>query len=169
VVLLIGNHDAQYRYFPHYGCSEIDMKAQEQLTKIFLDNKDFFCYAFQIGRHVWTHAGISNGWLRSCREAMEEFTVSETLDELANIINQMAKSRFIGRVFSISLIRGGYEQYGGVVWSDKTETETDHLTGIHQYVGHNRVKEITRFGDKYSSIHYLDCLDTKEDYYILDI
>jgi hypothetical protein len=145
------------------------MKVQEELTKIFIDNKGLFCYAFQVGRHVWTHAGISNGWLSSCREAVEEFTVSDTLDDLAYIINQMSKSRFIGGVFSISLIRGGYEQYGGIVWSDKSETEKDHLTGIHQYVGHNRVKEITRFGDKYSSIHYLDCLDTKESFYVLEI
>ncbi|MBY0426606.1 MAG: metallophosphoesterase [Cytophagales bacterium] len=169
VVLLMGNHDAQYRYFPHYGCSEIDMKIQEQLTQIYQENKELFCYAFQIDRHVWTHAGISNSWFKRCSEAVAEFSISEPLDEIADIINQMAKSRHIGRVFSISLIRGGYEQFGGVVWSDKSETETDHLTGIHQYAGHNRVKEITKFGDNYSSIHYLDCLDSKEEYFILDL
>jgi Calcineurin-like phosphoesterase len=169
VVLLMGNHDAQYRYFPSYGCSEFDMLAKEQLAQIFQENKGLFCFAFQIGRHVWTHAGISNGWFGRCTEAISEFSVSEPLDEIADIINQMVKSRFIGRVFSISLIRGGYEQYGGMIWADKSETETDHLVGIHQYVGHNRVAGITRFGNKNTSIHYLDCLDNKEDYYILEI
>lgn len=169
VVLLIGNHDAQYRYFPHYGCSEIDMKIQEQLTQIFLENKELFCLSFQMGRHVWTHAGISNSLFKRCSEAVTEFSVSEPLDEIADIINQMAKSRHIGKVFSISLIRGGYEQFGGVVWADKTETQKDHLTGIHQYTGHNKEKETTKFGDDYSSIHYLDCLNTKEEFHILEI
>src|SRR5689334_6502910 len=58
VELLIGNHDLHYLHFPFYRASSFNVSIQPVLTALFTRNRDCFSYAFQMGSHLWTHAGV---------------------------------------------------------------------------------------------------------------
>lgn len=168
VVLLLGNHDIQYLYFPKYLSSSINYDGQPDFTSLFVQNSVLFQAAYQVENHVWTHAGLSKAWLRHYYPIMKPFIEHDILSELAHVLNKM-QAQHMEILATCSMIRGGMSAYGGIFWADMSETHDDHLQGIHQYVGHTKVAEILKVGDRNGSIHFLDCLNTKEDFFVLTL
>jgi len=168
VELLIGNHDLHYLYFPLYRASSFNVQLQPVLSALFKSNRECFTYAFQIGSHLWTHAGVSNSWFDYHQDTIQSFTEKDTIKELGSILNLMG-FHHLDELATISTIRGGLGVHGGIMWADKSETIKDYLPGIHQYVGHSRVQHITMVGDEISSIYYLDCLNSEEKFFVLDL
>lgn len=168
VVLLLGNHDIHYLYYPLYRASSFNERIQNVLTALFKSHKDLFAYAFQMGNHLWTHAGVSNAWFRSHISVFEKLTKKDTRSEIASILNEM-ELHYLDALASSSPTRGGSAPYGGILWADKSETVKDYLPLMHQYVGHSRVPAIERIGDEMSSIYYLDCLNSQERFFIQTI
>ena len=71
VVLLLGNHDVQY-IVQNECCSGYRGEMRADLNEIFVTNKDLFKIAFldvyegekRTIKTLWTHAGVTHGWLR---------------------------------------------------------------------------------------------------------
>ncbi|GAB3316416.1 metallophosphoesterase [Larkinella ripae] len=171
VVLLIGNHDAQYLHFPHYRCSGFRASMQTALSEVFIQNRSLFQIAHQEGPYLFTHAGVSNRWLAHLPKATfngnPELNL-RTSDQLADWMNTMHQDRTLRTtLFDVSYLRGGFDEAGGPVWADKRETSTDYLPGFHQIVGHTPVPDFLTIGDQTSSITYTDVLQTKEAFYTL--
>jgi predicted MPP superfamily phosphohydrolase len=172
VVLLIGNHDAQYLHFPHYRCSGFRPSMLPALTSLFTENQPLFQIAHQEGSYLFTHAGVTNRWLahipKGHLSAKLELNL-QALDQLADAMNTMHQNRMMRTaLFDVSHLRGGYDEAGGPLWADKRETSTDYLPGLHQIVGHTPVPEFTTIGDETGSITYTDVLQTQEAFYTLD-
>lgn len=173
VELLLGNHDIQYFYYPDFRCSGFRPSAQPALTAFFQEHQALFNVAFGEGCYLWTHAGLSAGWHQLALPHLQPLlpeTATEPAVALAAALNKLAITD-TGRqlLHQVGVSRGGFAAFGGVTWADQTETVGNHLPGFHQLVGHTPVRQITRFGGDQSSITYLDCLQTQEDYLRLEV
>lgn len=147
VVLLIGNHDAQYITDKAPKCSGYNEFWEPIYQEIF--DSGNFNYFYNIDKedgmsYLFSHAGVSNKYA-----------------------HEQAKGK--ANMFSVGKARGGSDKVSGILWADKSETESDYSNGLHQVVGHTKVEGIFRVGDDLSSIVYIDCLDTVEHFYFMEI
>lgn len=153
IVLLLGNHDMQYLCYPKGRCPGFQAYFWQDYTEVFKEYKKLFQLAYQIENYIWTHAGITNGWLQWVGIKESKKT------PLAYHLNEMIHNERYEKLFSISAYRGGMSKYGSIICADKHETIDDHLIGYHQIVGHTPIKEITKIKKENSSITYIDCQD----------
>lgn len=168
IVLLLGNHDIQYLYYPNHMANTFNYNTKEVFLALFNTYKNCFSYAFQMQYHLWTHAGVSRSWYNKHLAVINALCDGDPYPQLATILNAMEK-KHLDVLTSCSPLRSGFCAEGGIVWADKKETEEDYLPGLHQYVGHTKVPAITTIGDEQSSIHYLDCLNTEEKYFVVEL
>ena len=163
IVLLIGNHDAQYLHYPRYGCSGFRLSAQPALSALFNQYNHLFQIAFQQGRYLFTHAGVSTVWYQYVRAVVEQMNDETPLADQLNTMHRCETAAHF--LFDVGRVRGGSQAYGGPVWADRTETIHDHLAGYHQVVGHTPVSDIITVGNTVSSITYCDVTQTRARFY----
>jgi predicted phosphodiesterase len=171
IVFLWGNHDLHYTENGPSSCWRYNKKICKELGEYFNKYKDQYYIAYQIENYVWTHAGISLGWVLDHMDLLYKFNIKDDFSNIADVLNKMLKSE-IGRksLFLVGDERGGYYfDSGGPVWSDSDETEFDCLPGIKQIVGHSQMTEIYTSKLKYSSITYVDNLGYAGKPYFLNI
>ncbi|SOD98559.1 metallophosphoesterase [Spirosoma fluviale] len=168
VVLLIGNHDAQYLHFPYYRCSGFREGAKAELSSLFGMNASLFQIAHQEGDYLFSHAGVTKKWLAhflvKTGNELNECTFGYNLAGLLNEAHRQ-EERFRSLLFDVGPKRGGVNAFGGPIWADRSETSTDFLMGFQQVVGHTPVSDFsTIYGDS-GSITYTDVLQTKTAFY----
>ncbi|MPR35591.1 metallophosphoesterase [Salmonirosea aquatica] len=157
ITLLLGNHDTQYLHYPLYSCSGHRADLQETLGKLFLDHIDLFAIAWQRGRYLLTHAGVSQGWYDRHLDTLKKFEGNS----LAETLNTIHESEYRDILFEVGRSRGGWHPYGGPIWADQSETKHNYLANFHQVVGHSRVSDFEKYGDENASITYIDVGDTR--------
>ncbi|WP_420150649.1 metallophosphoesterase [Spirosoma sp.] len=170
-VLLIGNHDAQYLHYPNYRCSGFRQWAQSMLSDLFTNYESLFQIAHQQGAYLFTHAGVTNRWLRRLLVKTGHETLSITPEyDVAGLLDKLHRSvNFRNILFEVGPRRGGYDLCGGPVWADRSETKVDYLSDFHQVVGHTPVDAFTTITSEAGSITYTDVLQTKTAFYELVI
>lgn len=165
VFLLLGNHDLHYMYENEFSCSGFRPEMYHDLHSLFIHNKDCFQMAHQIGKMIFTHAGISNKWYKMHKETIDEVATKFETKDLADTFNHMMWMKENKILHQVGHLRGGYYDCGGITWADRRETSNDYLVGYHQVVGHTPIETITKFGDDKSSIRYIDVLGTAPEFY----
>lgn len=159
VILLIGNHDAQYLFPPNFGCSVRSKKYFWEIADIFMANKNLFDFAFQKSNYLWTHAGVSNEWFFDVKELLNSFGLKPDLSNLGTVLNKIGKDSRARTIYTyVSHYRGGLDLNGSPIWADTTELYRDSLDGFHQIVGHNKFVDIMSVGTDDTSITFVDCL-----------
>jgi 3',5'-cyclic AMP phosphodiesterase CpdA len=168
VVLLLGNHDIQYLYFPRFQCSGFRPTMQRQLTALFNNNKECFQVAYGRDNYIFTHAGITNAWYNEFLRLPDLEKIRDEQDTLADLLNKVDQTGQRYLLHAAGYARGG-EGNGGITWADRKETMTDMLTGYHQVVGHTVVNEIHTVSYTGRSVTYIDVLDNDNtSFYELD-
>lgn len=165
VILNLGNHDIHYYflYENRFGCTGFRPTMAENLHMIFIHNKDLFQVAYQYQNYLWTHAGVSNGWLKQNQEEIDEFKERFDVTDYADLFNKMfLTSKYNHLLHQVGKGRKGSHKFGGITWADSEETSNNYLTGVHQIVGHSPIEQITKFGDEKSSIRYIDVFNRVE-------
>lgn len=159
IVLLLGNHDIQYMYYPEYRCSGFRKAAADDLITLFRVHAYLFSVAYQYGTWLWTHAGISIPWYKRHKTVIEQYQGEGTL---ADVLNRLMLANH-PMLHEVGYRRGGFDEVGGITWADRKEMVIHgSLPGYHQVVGHTPIDEITtlwkdgRKGD--TSITFCDCL-----------
>jgi predicted phosphodiesterase len=173
IVLLLGNHDLQYIYYPEYSCSGFRPEAQKKLTALFRRNKKLFQVAYQYQTYLFTHAGVSKSWYTDNLPVLAK-VAKIRIENLAEVFNEVNESKYQEVLHTVGEIRGGFDgDSGGITWADIRETLQDPLPGFRQVVGHSRVDEITEadFGEflPETYITYIDCLHRKTEFLVLEI
>ncbi len=158
VVLLLGNHDAQYLHYPKYQCSGHRADLQKTFGDLFGQNAELFQIAWQHERYLFTHAGVSLGWYARLLSIQKKFEAA-TLIDLLDAVYQSETYRDI--LFEVGHQRGGWYEYGGPIWADRMETRYDYIPNFHQVVGHSRVPNFEHHGDENASITFIDTGDTR--------
>lgn len=171
-ILLVGNHDAQYIHFPHYRCSGFRAWAQPALSDLFKQHESLFDVAYQHGAYLFTHAGVTNKWLRQLLIKTGHGSIAITpAYNLAGLLNDVHRQplAFRNLLFEVGPKRGGYDAFSGPIWADRSETKIDYLIGFQQVVGHTPVSEFITLKGEFGSITYTDVLQTKTAFYELII
>ena len=164
-VLILGNHDIQYLYYPDYRCSGFRAEIQIDLTELFRTNRDLFQVAYQVGDYLFTHAGVCKDWYIEFMPFMKDME-----GEMADILNTLHHDREAQKVlFKAGYMRSKNYGAGGIVWADKNETIDDMVYGLHQIVGHTRVSMIQTWWNKErdASMTYIDVLEKSTAFYEL--
>lgn len=170
VVLLIGNHDAQYLYYPRFRTGALCKTNLQDTILTFQNNRDLFEFGYQNGKYLFTHAGISNGWFNKYNRLFDSFGLNSDFSNFGEVLNKVGQDIGLIPIFeNTSKFRGGSDEYGSSLWSDKNELYDDYLIGVHQIVGHNKFQDIMKFGDDDSSITFIDCLWSKTEALILEV
>jgi len=131
VVLLLGNHDLHYLYLDFEPCTRFDDEIEEEAHTLFSENIHLFQHAFQEGRRIFTHAGISEKWF------FDDF-FGDADKNIAEQLNNPQHDQ-LPALYRIGVMRGGDRNaVGGIFWADVIEL-FDPLPDYTQYVGHNRV------------------------------
>ena len=164
ITLLLGNHDIQYSEYPDYHCSGFNARMQKDYTELFRENKSLFRVAVQFGDYLFTHAGLSYGFVKHNLKPWRDQIIEKSIN-VADLLNRLQDSDQQEILHTVSEVRGGIEPYGGITWADFSETSTDLLPGYHQVVGHTRQREITKVEKGDASITYIDVLNTVEEFY----
>jgi hypothetical protein len=145
------------------------------LNELFNENKKLFQLAFQIEDHIWTHAGIHKGWwnkyVQPLLDKKEETRFTPFMYEWENVadhLNIMFDFNY-EPIFYVGHHRGGYHKEGGPLWADKIETYTKPLDGYHQIIGHSAIPYIRTYTFKKCKLTYVDCLQKKEEFYMLNV
>jgi hypothetical protein len=174
VELLLGNHDMMYFHLGNqwYNCSGFRPGTAVALHQMFMDNKDLFNVAWQHDNHLFTHAGVCNGWYNKFKTVIDDVATKFETKNLAETFNHMHRMS-IGIVLAqVGYVRGGdrYDK-GGIFWADRRETMNESLIGYHQVVGHTPIERIERFGDPESdtTIRYIDVLGHSDEFYEFEL
>ncbi len=167
VVLLLGNHDIHYLFYPDFLNGGLMENSQKELIELFVSNRDLFQVAYQVKNYLFTHAGVSINWYTEHEQYFK--SNPSTVADVLNVLYFDRKDSDI--LFEAGPIRGGRDRFGGIVWADKIETQNDFLVGYHQIVGHTKVPKIERHDGAAddSSITYIDVLSVSESFYELEI
>ncbi|MBQ8070142.1 MAG: metallophosphoesterase [Bacteroidales bacterium] len=139
VVLLLGNHDLHYLFQGLDGSRKNIFKGAE-IARMLEENLSIFSMAHEETvkgkRYLFTHAGISTGWMKAHPEIFPE-----DCHLSAGMINPMMFTpEFVHALEDVSHYRGGWDDWGSMIWADACEfMQKDSLPeGIIQIVGHTR-------------------------------
>lgn len=151
VTLILGNHDMHYFCDDAAKGSRFNFQIADKVSRLFLENMELFQYAWQEGRKIFTHAGISQRWFT------EDFR-GDTGSPVAEQLNHPSDAQ-MPALCRVGMLRGGREgASGGIFWADAEELHNP-LHGFTQIVGHNRVPEVAvRSGGYDNKIVFCDCL-----------
>ena len=172
VVLLLGNHDIQYLYYPEYRCSGFRRSMQITLTELFNRHRHLFQIGYQTSNYLFSHAGLSRPWYDRFITLLNKIPLGEMSprSNLAALLNSLDQTWHRRLLHEVGVIRGGSKEFGGVTWADKEELRNHPLEGYHQIVGHNPVPyiEALSFNDD-TSITFVDVLGIQESYFEINI
>lgn len=159
VTLLIGNHDAQYLYYPQFGTNARSYFHLSEIIDMFRINKNLFEFSYQVDNYLFIHAGISNSWFEEYKYTFDKFELKDDFSNLSIVLNEIGKNTdYLGIYDKISYYRGGYDLNGSPIWADKRELISNYLTGFNQIVGHNKVQDFEYYNNDDSSIIFCDCI-----------
>lgn len=116
VHLLLGNHDWHYIY-PELHASRKDFYYADDVLSLFESNKSLFHRYWFVGGTLFTHAGLSKGWMKwmlktDWRDAIE---TADSVD-----------------LFACGPKRGGENPVSGPLWLDYRELDPDRLNSFHK-------------------------------------
>lgn len=160
VILLLGNHDMHYLHGDFPVGTRYNVGIAELVKSLFEERHEHFQFAYQEGNILYTHAGVSNLWWDKYFRGMTGAGVPSIAEQLNNPTEEQLKAMFM-----IGYHRGGDDELSGIFWADIRETYNDPLQGVHQVVGHTKMKDMLTINpSEDTSITYCDCL-YKDEYY----
>lgn len=143
VILLLGNHDFMYMDSEHnkYSCRH-DFENEPKITKLLMNNRDLFQmnYSIEVKNklYIFSHAGILKPWIEKYKKLFGEFPGS--LDKI-NELYRNWDPEFISSLLEISYYRGGWSDFGSMIWSDVREHSVSCEENIYQIFGHTQLKD----------------------------
>lgn len=142
IILLVGNHDCSYLIGRHI-CDSRRARGEslQKIYKLFNDNRDLFQLAYEDyinnKHYIFSHAGIGTKYSFDCFfEEVNENNVVELFNK-AFKDDDYGILEYLGRV---SFYRGGWSDYGSLVWADVREwCEADNEAYGFSVVGHTQL------------------------------
>jgi hypothetical protein len=81
VILLLGNHDMHYISLDVEPSTRFDYRIEADAHALFSDNMHLFTNAFQEGKRIFTHAGISKRWFLDDFGGSVKINIAEQLKQ----------------------------------------------------------------------------------------
>lgn len=151
ITLLTGNHDLHYCGIAEDTC-RMDVKHLQDIFNLFNNNKKLFEVAYIWNNTLFTHAGVTTGWLEQSNllNVVNNVNVALILNNLLHSVKwslpiigwQGCKEYIQSPLTDIGRSRGGYAPYGGPTWADIDEMWCGAAFDgkLTQIVGHSQQK-----------------------------
>lgn len=151
VILLLGNHDCAYCY--DFGsASRYDYDNEEEIKQIFAENLFMFRLYYQKEGCLFSHAGVTNDWLKN--------SIQCDIKELVGMLNE----EIVPFLWEISYMRGGWAKKGSLIWSDVREGDREET--FYQIFGHTQLESRPFITEKCACLDVRRCFllntETKE-------
>ena len=132
VTLLLGNHDAHYiSNDENIQGSRYDHTIKESFLRCIDDNTHLFKRCPVIGNTLFSHAGVTAGWLRYNGYLGD----MDDINEIASFIEMST----IEDCAQVGYMRGGFLKSGGPLWADFEEHRNEeNWLNFDQAVGHTQ-------------------------------
>lgn len=134
VTLLFGNHDFNYMWGFNWA-SRFNKKYAADAFWLFEKNFDLFEPYKLIGDVLFTHAGISNAWVKD--NSIQDCV--EFINKEWEIVKKHPFEESKSALFDCGYIRGGLELYGGIFWNDLREIDKVNPVNHVQIFGHTQL------------------------------
>lgn len=157
VTLLCGNHDESW-IWDALGFERTSYYWYHDLHTLYRENIQLFKPCLKVNNVLFTHAGVSAGWINTMNRIFEINETNFTLNEnniVSYIGNEFEKELqrdgvlggFLNRdlespIFCIGRYRGGYAPHGGPFWNDFDEYRDPEGWNTIQIFSHSQ-REIT--------------------------
>jgi len=172
VILLLGNHDIQY-IVSNQICSGYRPEMRHDFYKIFVDELDQFTMAHQIGNYLWTHAGVTEGWLKElrkdlCNPSYRFFDIVKERNPatVADEINLAWELR-LNTLYNVDSVSGGYNMWAGPLWVRPRVLNLNPLPFITQIVGHTPQATVwSHEVNEHVTHHFIDCIEHGDQQYL---
>ena len=163
VILLLGNHDF-WALDSIYDSCRHDYKNWEYIHQLFEENEDLFKVAHLEENYLFTHAGVTKGWL------IEHNLQDKSIEELVDYMNEDYDN-----VWHIGFSRGGWFENGSPIWAcllgDWIRRDCSNpFNGITQCFSHTRLEKGMPYHDEKKNIYMMDvrnCFLLENDEFIL--
>lgn len=148
VTLLLGNHDIQYIYKEWNTCSWFRANMFSSLNNLFNENLKLFQIAKKIDDYYFTHAWVTQDWIKHNQEILKNFNFSfanfETLNDIFNTHNRNI-------LFQCWPNNWWYDNVDWPLWARRL----DNTSWVFQVVWHTPVQKLTVIWNNY----YCDILE----------
>ena len=163
VTLLLGNHDCHYLSQSIDRSSRYDFLHVSEIVSVFKSYNGSFLMATERTingkRYILSHAGIGKRWLNN-----HELLFNGINWEKINIVDwvnnawEVKDGKFLSALNDISYRRGGFNDYGSMIWADTMDHYFDNkgegLFGDYQIFGHTQCVSEPLIFEKFAN---LDC------------
>lgn len=151
IILLLGNHDLSEWLGSRFSCSGFNYNTHALVKPFFDEHQDLFQLAFCWHKIVFTHAGITTGWLRSLphiklkeiRQTLKDNPawLTELFNESLTKTDDPVAQTIFNAFAQAGPARGG-SGAPSPIWADKKELLADPAPFLAQIVGHTPVPNI---------------------------
>lgn len=170
VVLLKGNHDIQYmpKSFDPY-IEGFNMEHMAEIQTLLVENNQYMQMCFQFGKFLFTHAGVSETFLRDTYYPGGEWYINGIPEHL-NSLSKISPETF---KFKPGMDKYGNSPQQSCVWIRPPAlmafNKTMKKTGIVQVVGHTKQNQIDIKGKATGKKYYfIDTLGTSGEYLVIE-
>lgn len=168
VILLLGNHDIIYipgTVDPFV--SGYDPEKYPDLAPVITENLKHLIMAYKVDNLLFTHAGVSETFLKNTRYAGDNF------DDISSHINAIWRTRPEEFMFRRGGDSSGDDIFQSPVWirpkSLMKDSKNIKNSGIVQIVGHTQQNQIDIKGKATGGKYYfIDTLGTSGEYLIIE-
>jgi predicted phosphodiesterase len=176
IVLLLGNHDLGYLDKDINTCRR-DYNHASQIRKIFQDNLDLFDMAWETEicgqRFFFSHAGVKKDWLMSHRDFFfydedKPLPIADLFNNFLHCDEQSQMDTFYAALSDVSRYRGGFDDFGSMVWSDIDEWIGPHKTELIEFPGVMFIFGHSQLESKPIATNYFADLDVRKPFIIGD-
>lgn len=155
IVLLLGNHDLPYVDRVNFTSrSRYDSKNAYELEQMFTRNKRLFkvCHEETVAnkKYLFSHSALMKQWCDDPKTPINEIS-TDSINKLVNTPEGMKA------LCCVPLFRGGWDQFGSIVWSDIRSVSAYLNAGLpwdYQVFGHTQQASDPVITDKFAC---LDC------------
>ncbi len=152
VTLLLGNHMLHYVGLSADTC-RFDEKNCKDIYDLLKENQSLFRHAFKWGNTLFTHAGVTEGWLKQSGYTDDPESIAEQLNKNIEFTDAYLTDPYWDRSSlndprgDIGRSRGGYAPYGGPNWADVREMVNGSAfkDQLIQIFGHSQLYETGSF------------------------
>lgn len=163
VTLLLGNHDCHYLSESIDKSSRYDYLHVPEIISVFKSYTGKFLMATERTingkRFIFSHAGIGRKWLNNHELIFKDINWDKiNIVDWVNNAWEVRDGHFLSVLNDISYRRGGFEDYGSIIWADTLDHYGDskgaNLFGDYQIFGHTQTESEPLIFDKFAN---LDC------------
>lgn len=155
VTLLVGNHDCSW-IWDALRWERTSYLYYKELHQLYRDNIDLFTSCIRLKDTLFTHAGVSDGWIDHINNMLEYKKSSLRLNQ-DNVVmyidnefrNELLREGSVRRgmsspylespIFDIGAVRWGDSTYGGPFWDDIREYQDPEGWTIKQIFSHTQL------------------------------